>query len=82
MQKPKPFERGSVEWELFTIFFNICKKYWEPDLNDPDGYWDSFIQDVKQLYQPKYQPFGRMLAKVLLSYLENKFKEVQKNADA
>lgn len=82
MQKPKPFEKGSVEWDLFTIFFNLCKKYWEPDLNDPDGYWDGFIHDVAQLYEKKFQPFGRMLAKVLLAYLENKFKEVQKDADA
>lgn len=76
---PKPFEKGSVEWDLFTIFFNLCKRYWEPDLNDPDGYWASFIQDVAQLYEKKYQPFGRMLAKVLLAYLEQKFKEVTKN---
>ena len=79
---PKPFEKGSDEWDLFTEFFNISKKYWIPDMNDPDGYWDGFIHDVSALYNKKYQPFGRAIARVLADHLEQKYKEEKKNADA
>lgn len=79
MAKPKPFEKGSDEWDLFTIFFNLCKKYWDPSGRNPDEYWDGFVEDVNALYDKRFQPFGRMLARVLHDYLEEKFKEVQRN---
>lgn len=78
----KPFEKGSVEWDMFTYFFNISKKYWDPTEQDPDAYWDGFIHDVAFLYQPKFQPFGRILGRTLSDYLHKKFEEVQKNANA
>ena len=78
----KPFDKGSDEWDMFTVFFNISKKYWTPDYNDPDGYWDGFIHDIALLYNRRYQPFGRLLARTLSDYLEQKFKEEKKDADA
>lgn len=77
---PKPFERGSVEWDMFTLYFNLCKKYWKPQ--NSDKYWDDLIHDFNELYEPKYQPFGRALARIFADYIENKFKEEQKNAEA
>lgn len=79
---PEPFERGSIEWEMYTAFFLISKKYWTPNMKDPDAYWDGFIHDIGALYQQKYQPFGRILGRTLSDYLHNKFEEVQKNANA
>jgi len=76
---PEPFERGSVEWDMFTIYFNLCKKYWKPQ--DNDEYWDGLIADFNMLYDPKFQPFGRELARIFVTYIEKKFKEEKENAE-
>lgn len=38
------FNKGSVEWQMFTEFWKICQKYWE--VEETDDYWKALHDDA------------------------------------
>lgn len=43
------FGKGSEEWMMFTEFWQLCQRYWNPESND--SYWDSLVTDVDAFYK-------------------------------
>lgn len=43
------FGKGSEEWMMFTEFWQLCQKYWNPESND--RYWDGLVTDVDAFYK-------------------------------
>ena len=39
------FESGSEEKLMFTEFYRLCQKYWEPMVDDIDVYWAECIRE-------------------------------------
>lgn len=39
------FDSDSTEKRMFTEFYTLCQKYWNPETENPDNYWDHCIND-------------------------------------
>ena len=66
-------EKGTEEWQMFGDYFNLCKKYWKPTLDD--AYWDNLINDVDKFVK-KFESIGlaKQIALTFIDYQEKKAK--------
>ena len=71
-------EKGTEEWIMFGDFFNLCKKYWNP--NDSDEYWSDILID-SQLFYDKFKsyPMAKHMANALWNAQRDKLKEINSN---
>ena len=71
-------EKGTEEWMMFGDFFNLCKKYWNP--NDSDEYWTDILIDSQIFYDKfKSYPMSKHMVNALWNAQRDKFKEINSN---
>ena len=69
----KKFEKGSEEWKMFTEFWQLSQKYWEPD--ETESYWNEMLEDTKRFMEHYKIPFARRLCVALHNGMADKLKE-------
>lgn len=64
------FSKGSKEWQMFTDFWVIAKKYWIPE--ESDEYWECLVHDVSD-FSNKYPdvPLAHLVGMALLDNMEH-----------
>ena len=67
------FSKDSPEWQMFTAYWSIVQKYYEPE--DSESYWQGLIDDLNDFILKYQGRFARELAKALQNYLEQKSRE-------
>ena len=67
------FNKDSPEWKMFTAYWAIVQKYYEPE--DSEAYWQGLIDELNDFILKYQGRFARELAKALQNYLEQKYKE-------
>ena len=69
----KKFQKGSMEFEMFTEYWKLCQKHWIPE--DKDKYWEALIQDITD-FERKYGMTGlaRKLGNALARDIEERYK--------
>ena len=71
-------EKGTEEWMMFGDFFNLCKKYWNP--NDSDEYWTDILIDSQIFYDKfKSYPMSKHMVNALWNAQSDKLKEINSN---
>lgn len=72
------FAKGSEEWQMFMDYWELCKKYWEPE--ESDEWWDEALKEVDKLAK-KYGStvFIRGLCMALVNELEVKHVSFKKS---
>lgn len=72
------FGKGSEEWMMFTEFWQLCQKYWNPEKND--SYWDGLVTDVDAFYK-KFSKIelSKELALSFIRSQEIKFAKGERN---
>ena len=71
-------EKGTEEWMMFGDFFNLCKKYWNP--NDSDEYWTDILIDSQIFYDKfKSYPMSKHMVNALWNSQRDKLKEINSN---
>lgn len=73
----KRFEKGSEEWQMFTDFWKLCQKYWEPE--QTDEYWECAVKEFDSFYKKYRTPYAKHLAVGMLNALEETEKGKRKN---
>ena len=68
----KKFEKGSEEWKIFTDFWELCQRHWEPE--ETEEYWQTVIDDIDTFYRNHKTLFSRKLCIALIHGLEEKAK--------
>lgn len=68
----KKFRKGSEEWMMFTDYWQLCQKYWEPEENDE--YWEKVIRDTNDFIKKYDTKFARGIGMALLDSLEERLK--------
>lgn len=72
----RKFPKGSDEWQMFTAFWKLCQKYWEPE--DDDKYWQDLIQDVNDFSAKYNNLFAKNVALAFIDTLEEWIKKDKK----
>ena len=68
------FKKNDKEYKMFTAFWILCQKYWEPE-EDPD-YWTKLEEDTIAFNKDfKDIRLSSFLGVALWNYLENKIKK-------
>jgi hypothetical protein len=66
-------ERGTEEYQLFTDYWALCKKYWI--LNDTDEWWERAINDTNRFIEKyknsKSNVFALKIGTALIDHLES-----------
>lgn len=72
------FGKGSEEWMMFTEFWQLCQKYWNPENND--SYWDGLVTDVDAFYKKFSQiELSKELALSFIRSQEIKFEKGERS---
>ena len=53
----KKITQGSEEYQMFLDFWNMCKKFWEPE--DNDEYWDDLVKAVTAFNKKHKTPYSK-----------------------
>lgn len=77
----KKFEKGTIEYQIFLDYWNLCQKYWIPESKDSENYnswWkDHVIKEADEFVRKhNNHPFAAYLVVALMNYLEEKTKEI------
>lgn len=69
----KKFERGSIEWQMFTDYWSLCQKYWETE--DNNNYWEMVVAETNAFYKKYKTRFAKKLVLALAEELTEKWKD-------
>lgn len=64
----KMFAKGSVEWQMFTDFWSLCRKFWIPE--DNDQYWEDLINSTEEFNRKYNTVYSKHLSLALLNSLD------------
>lgn len=70
------FEKGSEEWEMFSSFWKICQRLWDPE--DNDEYWEQVVNatdDFYNKYKANNEIFSKKITLALVGTLEERLKQ-------
>ena len=72
----KKFEKGTIEYQIFLDYWNLCQKYWIPE--SKESWWDDYVIKETDEFVRKHNnhPFAAYLVVALMNYLEEKTKEI------
>ena len=70
-------DSNSTEFKMFADFWNIYKKYYEPQ--ESDKYWESMVEEINAFHKKYNTDFSRALALALSNEIEMKWKEGKDN---
>lgn len=71
----KKFDKGSEEWEMFSSFWKICQRFWEPE--DNDEYWDQVTKSIDEFcekHKKDNEIFAKEITFALAATLDKKYK--------
>ena len=75
----KNVSRGSEEFQMFTDYFALYKKYGEVENNDQ--YWEELLTELNafcEKYKNVKKEFSREIALALSNELEREYKQIFK----
>ena len=64
----KMFAKGSVEWQMFTDYWALCRKFWIPE--DNDQYWEDLIISTEEFNRKYNTVYSKHLSLALLNSLD------------
>ncbi len=70
-------DSNSTEFKMFADFWNIYKKYYEPQ--ESEKYWESMVEEINAFHKKYNTDFSRALALALSNEIERKWKEGKDN---
>ena len=66
------FDKGSEEWQMFVEYWQMCQKFWEPEVTEE--YWQQLVKAMNDFYEKfKNIPLARKLAVAFGDTQDEKF---------
>lgn len=77
----KKFEKGTIEYQMFLDYWNLCQKYWIPEPKNSENYdlwWEEHVIKETDEFVRRHNnhPFAAYLVVALVSYLGEKTEEI------
>lgn len=64
------FEKGTEEYELFKDFYNYIQKYWFPEGQHNDAWWEEVLNEGNKLCEKHKTRWARMLVSTFMKRLD------------